>query len=189
MGWIREEEGAYEHEGYNVGVLPDGTSPTYLIGDHTAVRHWWGVWSGPDEGAPTEPAVALRPTCECGWTGTDVPITPGAEFDEDDYDAATRDQWEAHVDQVVAGRRGRDTRHQAKSAADALTQGVHPVDALAALTDVQRYIERLTTKTVADAEASGASWSQIGGALGVAKQTAHRKYGKAGTPAPEEVAG
>lgn len=59
-------------------------------------------------------------------------------------------------------------------------------EALTALALLRGECEREETQRVADALRAGWSWSQIGDALGVTKQAAHRKYGKRELPPPAD---
>jgi hypothetical protein len=48
---------------------------------------------------------------------------------------------------------------------------------LAALAELDDAIGDLVARTVPAARAHGASWTQIGGSLGITKQAAHERYG------------
>ncbi|MEV8639023.1 helix-turn-helix domain-containing protein [Streptosporangium sp. NPDC051023] len=54
--------------------------------------------------------------------------------------------------------------------------GDDPVTALAAVAALRRLLEELEAAHVADARARGTSWEAIAAALGVKRQTAHRKH-------------
>jgi hypothetical protein len=59
-------------------------------------------------------------------------------------------------------------------------------DSLTALALLAAEREREEAQRVSDALGAGWSWSQIGAALGVTKQAAHRKYAKKQLPAPAD---
>jgi hypothetical protein len=66
--------------------------------------------------------------------------------------------------------------------------GREPVERLEAVASLRRQLEALEADYVADAVRLGASWSRIGGALGITRQAAHKKHAKqAGRQIPEDV--
>ncbi|MFI7047348.1 RNA polymerase subunit sigma-70 [Streptosporangium sandarakinum] len=56
------------------------------------------------------------------------------------------------------------------------TTGEDPVTALAAVAALRRLLEELEAAHVTEARSQGASWEAIAAALGVKRQTAHRKH-------------
>lgn len=103
MDWIHPEDGGLDHEGYHIGVLPDGSVPTYPIGTRLRQRPWWGGWGGGSrENVPDAPPTALRPMCVCGWNGVDVPIDPTSDGGWRHTEKPMRAQWAAHADQAMA---------------------------------------------------------------------------------------
>ncbi|MEV7011439.1 helix-turn-helix domain-containing protein [Streptosporangium sp. NPDC051022] len=54
--------------------------------------------------------------------------------------------------------------------------GEDPVTALTAVAALRRLLEELEAAHVANARIRGASWETIAAALGVKRQTAHRKH-------------
>ncbi|MFF5977192.1 hypothetical protein ACFY7C_37470 [Streptomyces sp. NPDC012769] len=109
--WYSEEFVA-GHVGYAVPVLADGTDAPPIERSYTRQAHtvlgkpgevetwaecYWWLYDG-KEGRPR--AVAIRPTCECGWEG------PRAfPVDHDDRDGTEGDKttgpygaWHAHLD-------------------------------------------------------------------------------------------
>jgi hypothetical protein len=65
--------------------------------------------------------------------------------------------------------------------------GREPVERLEAVASLRRQLDALEADYVADAVRLGASWSRIGGALGITRQAAHKKHSKqAGRQAPED---
>ncbi len=51
-----------------------------------------------------------------------------------------------------------------------------PLQALAAVAELQREVNRTVTAVVRRARVQGASWAQIAEALGVSRQAVHQKY-------------
>lgn len=106
MGWIYDEEGCHEHEGYMVALVhrrrDDGTEMTGL---YREVNY-------PESSAP--PIVRLQAACECGWRSahwhvsmfrpaTWVPYTVHVEErgeEEVERDRA-HDLWRRHIEQDV----------------------------------------------------------------------------------------
>jgi hypothetical protein len=79
-----------------------------------------------------------------------------------------------------AGDRGRKEpveRTAVQLAEDAARLG-NPREGLAAITELRRRLEELEACHVENAVRAGLSWSQIGAALGVSKQAAHKKHSK-----------
>jgi hypothetical protein len=64
--------------------------------------------------------------------------------------------------------------------ADALTAvgGNDPVEGLRAAKVLRRIAERLESENVARARTAGWTWEEIGDALGVSRQAAHKKHGR-----------
>ncbi|HVL49972.1 MAG TPA: helix-turn-helix domain-containing protein [Actinomycetota bacterium] len=54
----------------------------------------------------------------------------------------------------------------------------HPGDGLRAVAALRRLLDRLEDLHVERARDRGWSWEEIAGALGVTKQTVHRKHGR-----------
>ena len=53
-----------------------------------------------------------------------------------------------------------------------------PIEALNAIAELHRELERVESATVRAARNRGASWQLIALALGVSKQAVHKKYGR-----------
>jgi DNA invertase Pin-like site-specific DNA recombinase len=54
-----------------------------------------------------------------------------------------------------------------------------PIQALNAIADLHRELDRVEAVTVRSARNAGASWQLIALALGVSRQAVHKKYGRA----------
>ncbi|MPV36142.1 helix-turn-helix domain-containing protein [Georgenia subflava] len=59
----------------------------------------------------------------------------------------------------------------------AQAEGEDPLNALAAVTRLNREVQRTEAAAVRRARTAGASWAEIAGALGVSRQAVHKKYG------------
>lgn len=168
MGWTWDTgyRPAYEHEGYAAAVLDDGT----ITGTH--------------DGATTGRFVGWCAACDCGWRGAQfwprdevlaadplyaeqVERYPGGasvppesvEGTEDDGDAALG-QWRAHLAEALPGLAVHDAAARLSEARDGLDTAV------------------------GRARAAGASWTVIGDAAGLTRQSAHERWGAAFPPPP-----
>ncbi len=56
--------------------------------------------------------------------------------------------------------------------------GTDPAEGLRAVRVLRRIAERLETDNVARARRSGWTWEEVGDALGVTRQAAHKKHGR-----------
>lgn len=54
-----------------------------------------------------------------------------------------------------------------------------PLERLADLDELRRDLEQRTTQAVLSALAGGATWAEVGAAVGVSKQTAHNRWSAA----------
>lgn len=66
------------------------------------------------------------------------------------------------------------------------TKGMYLRDAQAAAREIERQQNEMFA-CVSGARRAGASWSEIGAAVGMSKQSAHERWGKL-TPAPQTAA-
>jgi hypothetical protein len=171
MGWISNDN---EHEGWAAAVAPDGR----LSGSSTAGGMLFKGITGhysPDkmltdyEVVPDSEIIGWRGACVCGWKGEmweRVTSPVAADFSlRRDYVAqgefanassevedAIQDEWNAHIapSEAVLG---------VEAAAREYNQAGHRLD-----------------KTVAAAKAAGASWADIGRAVGISRQSAHERW-------------
>lgn len=158
MGW--QTESSTHHEGWTAPVLPDGrmasgsTRGAVLVGN---------------DAIPQDQVVAFRATCECGWTGAlwTRAAEPGAadEPSRQIYTATGfNDDVPEHVEQLM-WREWRDH--------------VDPIERIADVEDAAtRYAEAGTrlTETVLAARRVGATWAEVGKAVGITRQTAHVRW-------------
>lgn len=72
------------------------------------------------------------------------------------------------------------TKDEEMDIAGALTavDGSDPAEGLRAVSVLRRIAERLETDNVARARLAGWTWEEIGDALGVTRQAAHKKHGR-----------
>ncbi|MCI9872774.1 hypothetical protein [Arthrobacter humicola] len=171
MGWVSDDN---EHEGWAAAVAPDGrlsgssTSEGMLVEGITG--HYKPDRMMPDyEVVPDSEIIGWRGACQCGWRGElweRVTSPEAADFsrrreylayDEfahasNEVENAIHDEWKTHLAplEAVAG---------VKAAAREYNQAGHRLD-----------------KTVAAAKAAGASWADIGRAVGISRQSAHERW-------------
>ncbi len=155
----------YEHEGYAARKLPDGTLT--------------GTWS-----AATKEFLAFVPACSCSrrggslddyenWYGsTEYPPTEAGE-------EAAIDEWERIHARPLLGSTlpvGLDDEvtellHRLRTLAEQ-----RPTAVLPTLRRIERATDDLLAVAVANARASVRSWSEIGTALGMSKQSAQQRF-------------
>ena len=171
MGWISNVN---EHEGWAAAVASDGRLSASLTGEGVLVKRITGHYR-PDKMLPDYEVVAdseiigWRGACACGWQGRmwgRVTSPYAADFTlrrvylpPDDFahassevENAIHDEWKAHLAplEAVAG---------VEAAAREYNQAGHRLD-----------------KTVAAAKSAGASWADIGRAVGISRQSAHERW-------------
>lgn len=178
MGWITDSG---EHEGYVQCLFADGMAgggwsdggvTVYLRADGTEVP------IEEQQSRPPEEIVGWRVACDCngqsaGWLGSrwersdvedvakrqlSVPanLLEDLTFDDGPHGRLLHDEWRReHLGSAYAELG--DVRTAAQAAADA---------------------RRDLDKTVAAARAAGASWSDIGAAAGMTRQSAHERWGR-----------
>ncbi|MDR7275093.1 hypothetical protein [Catenuloplanes atrovinosus] len=127
--------------------------------------------------SPTGPGgdvIAHRPVCSCGWAGSaDLPP------DETGRMRATS-EWLDHMRPHFAMAPPDWMMHRSdtlRAAIEDLTAR-WPLQSLGVLADVERWHRTLLDEAVAAARAGGASWMEIGQALGITKQSAHERFSK-----------
>ncbi|GLZ42465.1 hypothetical protein [Actinokineospora sp. NBRC 105648] len=113
--------------------------------------------------------IDLRPTCDCGWASEHRFPTPAA---------AEEDWWRTHA--LPTAEAEPPSWLLVKS--DVLREQVQemistrPEAALKLLAEVDAWHRPLTHEAVAAARARGASWADIGAALGTTRQAAHERF-------------
>lgn len=171
------------HEGWTTGVYPDGRVSVGSTGTGEIVRPL-DARGRVDHDAAEEivdgrTSLGWRAQCDCGWHGelwrrVDDPAdhdpaarqvadpprsitrTDGTTIDPriwgsppEDLEERTRAEWRAHLEPDSIGAVGRT-----------------------AVADAQRALDR----AVADARADGRSWTEIGQAAGMTRQSAHERW-------------
>lgn len=171
MGWVSNDN---EHEGWAAPVAPDGRLSGSSTSEGMLVQGITGRYKPdrmmPDyEVVPDREIIGWRGACQCGWQGElweRVTSPSDADFSQhQDYLAsdefahastevedAIHDEWKTHLAplEAVAG---------VKAASREYNQAGHRLD-----------------KTVAAAKAAGASWADIGRAVGISRQSAHERW-------------
>jgi hypothetical protein len=151
MGWIHDSgyEPAYDHEGYPASVLDDGTD------------------TGETSAAVAPRVTGWRAVCTCGWRGgqfyprAEWPSSHGGPppqvYGEDEHGHETGGgalaEWENHLRQALPALDVHDLTRSIARAHDELGDAV------------------------ARARAAGASWTVIGAAAGMTRQSAHERWG------------
>ena len=120
---------------------------------------------------PVRP-VGYRAMCSCGWTGEeDHP--PGEEGSW-----LVSSEWGQHMRPIWATSPPSWLLNRAEGLRDDLTElsGAWPLQALGVLAEIDRWQRPLLDQAVIAARAAGSSWSEIGKALGVTRQSAHERF-------------
>ncbi|PPK69680.1 AsnC family protein [Actinokineospora auranticolor] len=113
--------------------------------------------------------VDLRPICDCGWAAdryfptTEDATThwlrdhafPAVESQPPNWLVVKSDVLREQVEEMITTR---------------------PEAALKLLAEVEKWHRPLTTKAVQAARHRGASWTDVGSALGVSRQAAHERF-------------
>lgn len=171
MGWVSNDN---EHEGWAAPVAPDGRLSASSTAKGMLVKGVTGRYAPdvtmPDyELIPDKEIIGWRGACVCGWQGEmwERVTTPAAadlsrrrdyvapdEFANasSEVEDAIQDEWNAHIapSEAILG---------VEAAAREYSQAGHRLD-----------------KTVAAAKAAGASWADIGRAVGISRQSAHERW-------------
>ncbi|WP_157440294.1 hypothetical protein [Actinokineospora inagensis] len=113
--------------------------------------------------------VDLRPHCDCGWV---------ADRHFPSADEATAHWFREHALPLVEA----EPPSWLLVKSDVLREQVEelirtrPEVALKLLTEIESWHRPLTERAVAAARTSGASWNDVGQALGVTRQAAHERF-------------
>jgi hypothetical protein len=192
MGWVHDvpEDDLYDHEGYCVALLGDGSEPApvqvpvpHQEGVTTPNSAWW-LYDGSAADRPR--AVAVKAGCACGWRSTamfpidadDHEATEGFEYNEGPFAAWQRE----HIDQLL-GTTVPPEVIELTGRLSVLIAGLTKTRPLAAV-EAADQLERVgrsrlqTAVTYAREKPTAASWEAIGKALGVSKQAAHQRFAK-----------
>lgn len=171
MGWISNDN---KHEGWAAAVAPDGRLSASSTGKGMLVKGITGRYRPdrmlPDyEVIPNNEIIGWCGACDCGWQGQlweRVTSAAAADFNRrrdyrspDDYADASSDvedaiheEWKAHL---------------------------APLDAVAGVEMAAREYAQAGNrldKTVSAAKAAGATWADVGRAVGISRQSAHERW-------------
>lgn len=189
MGWVHDDPDAdlYDHEGYAVAVLADGSEPepirvpTMGQDDATSPNSAWWLYNGQD-GRPL--AVGVKAGCACGWRSTETfPVdfddheaTDGYEFNDGPFGA-----WQYEHIGVLLGTAMPPELSAALDTMATLVEQLATERPLAALTAISR-MESLAAVHAptagAVARAKGATWDAVGKAVGTTRQAAFQRFRK-----------
>lgn len=189
MGWVHEspEDDLYEHEGYAVAVLADGSEPEPVqvpIPDRPGVSTdnsaWW-LYTGED-GRPL--ATGVKAGCACGWRSTEVfPLdfedheaTDGFEFNDGPFGA-----WSyGHIASLLDTAMPRELREALATVAEQLREQarLRPLVALAAIGQLEKLVGDQAPTAATTARRDGQTWDAIGRALGTSRQAAYQRFGR-----------
>lgn len=171
MGWVLDDG---SHEGWAACVAPDGRLSGTSTGQGMLVPGITGSYPRgammPDhEVVPDAAMVGWRGACSCGWRG--LPWTRVASPAE--ANASLR------RDYVSPDGFADASPHVEEAIHDEWLAHVAPVEATAGVAAAAReYAQagRRLEKSVAAARTSGATWAEIGKAVGITRQTAHERW-------------
>ncbi|WP_018584628.1 hypothetical protein [Salinispora arenicola] len=129
--------------------------------------------------APAD-AVGYRAGCSCGWVGTR------------DYPAADQGRWMAtsewggHIRPLLAATPPSWLLNRSDVLRDNVAElaTTWPLQALGILAQVERWQRPLIERAVAQARETGLSWTEIGNALGISRQSAHERFRNITLPKP-----
>lgn len=171
MAWVSNNN---EHEGWAAEVAPDGrlsssSSDAGMLVEGITGRYKPGKMLPDREVVPDSEIIGWRGACVCGWRGEmwERVASPAAadpahrrdyvppnEFADasNEVENAIHDEWKAHIAPSEAAL-------GVEAAAREYSQAGHRLD-----------------KTIAAAKAAGASWADIGRAVGISRQSAHERW-------------
>lgn len=169
MGWISNDN---EHEGWAAAVAPDGRLSASSTSEGMLVKGITGNYK-PDRMMPDYEVVpdrdsGWRGAYQCGWLGKvwERVTSPAAA------DFSRRREYLSPDDFAQASNDVESTIH------DEWKSHLAPLDAVAGQAAAREYTQagRQLDKTVAAAKSAGASWADIGRAVGTSRQSAHERW-------------
>lgn len=170
MGWMGPVVGDVEHEGWVVPVFADGVE-----GAGSSSARGVLVDFDRDEWRPDEGVTAWRAGCECGWRG---PLWTRVKA----ADGASPDPWVSRPKRLIhnPGEWPADLHSDAENAViDEWRQHIAPwrsVELVEEAAQRASAASRALDDAVRTAHASGASWADIGRAVGISRQSAHERW-------------
>lgn len=188
MGWVHDvpADDLYDHEGYTVAVLADGSEPEPLRFPSgregvTFKNSRWDLYDG-TEGRPL--ATAVRAACECGWRSAD---TFPVDFEDDE----ATEGWETnsgpfaawqteHIGALLGTAMPTELRDALATVAELVRKfsAERPLVALAAIGQLENLVGNVAPTAGAGARLDGESWSTIGRALGTTRQAAFQRFSR-----------
>jgi hypothetical protein len=143
-----------DHEGFAAPVLPTGEL-------------------APSASAFTKTFVGYQATCSCGWTDRRrFPATPeGAKEAEYRW-------WSRHTPGLLAAAPPSWLVIKSNLLCEQIVHlaADRPLAALTLLSQVESWQRTLLDQAVAAARENGASWAEVGEAMGISKQSAHERF-------------
>jgi hypothetical protein len=171
MGWVSNDD---EHEGWAAAVAPDGRLAGSSTIEGMLVEGITGRYRPdkmmPDyEVVPDREVIGWRGACTCGWRGElwERVSSPA------DADFSRRREYLAPNEFAHASSKVEDAIH------DEWKTHLAPLEAVAGVKAAAREYSQAgqrLDKTVAAAKAAGASWADIGRAVGISRQSAHERW-------------
>jgi hypothetical protein len=189
VGWVHDvpADDLYDHEGYVVAFLADGSEPEPLrfpVPGREGVTYKndrWDLYDG-TEGRPL--AVAVRAACECGWRSVD---TFPVDFDDDEATEGWGDNtgpyaaWESeHIEALLGTAMPRDLKDALDTVARILKEHStdRPLVTLAAIGQLEKLVGNVAPTAGAAARQDGKTWNAIGRALGTTRQAAYQRFSR-----------
>jgi hypothetical protein len=166
MGYMGPVVGDVQHEGWVVPFFADGAESAGTTSNRGVL-----VDFDRDEWRPDSDVIGWRAGCDCGWRGPEwlrvaspgeaewVDVAgrlihnPDSAYLEPDAEQVVIDEWRQHI------------------APHKLMERVE--EAAEAYTTAGRELDKLVT----EAHAAGASWADIGRAVGITRQSARERWG------------
>ncbi|MEU0023539.1 hypothetical protein ABZ173_38580 [Streptomyces rochei] len=189
MGWVHDvpADDLYDHEGYAVAVLADGSEPepiqvpvTGRDGITSPNSAWW-LYTGKD-GRPL--AAGVKAACACGWRAKEVhPIyfddheaTEGIEYNDGPYWNWARE----HIASLLGTAMPTELREALATVAEQVREHamLRPLVALAAIGQLEKLVGDVAPTAGAGARNDGQTWTAIGRALGTTRQAAYQRFSR-----------
>ncbi|TMR96615.1 hypothetical protein [Nonomuraea basaltis] len=143
-----------DHEGFAAPVLPDGELAS-------------------SASAFTRTFVGYQASCSCGWADRRrFPATPeGAKEAEYRW-------WSRHAPPLLAAAPPSWLVTKSNLLCEQIVKlaAERPLAALTLLSQVESWQRTLLDQAVAGARETGASWAEVGDAMGISKQAAHERF-------------
>jgi hypothetical protein len=178
MGWVHDvpADDLYDHEGYTVACAADGTQLLRPDGSGSSI---WFAFDG-TKGYPR--AERVKAACECGWQAAasfpldwdvEIEVTEGDEDGTGPYL-----QWTEHIEELRGTRVPADFNRALADLRNVLSEltTASPLAAVQAAKLMEASGAFWLTESVKAAKSGGASWTEVGKALGTSKQNAHERF-------------